>query len=148
MVAPPIIVSSRKGHRLGKKSALKARRREPVRRYNVRVYDEKTARQLEALAETTGYREMSPFFVEMPLRNSETRLSPFELQALKVLGFQLGYQGEVVAHALEKLKMDNGTDVHGLLAEQAAQSKEVLTLVKAILGDTPSPETRGRRSKR
>lgn len=91
---------------------------------------------------------MSPFFVETPLRNPEGRLSPFELQALKVLGFQLGYHGEVVAHALEKLKTDNGAEVHELLAEQAAQSKEVLSLVKALLGDTPSPEGRGRRSKR
>lgn len=131
-----------------KKSALKARRSRPVRRYNVRVYDEEIACQLEALAEAAGYREMSPFFVEMPLRNPETRLSPFELQALKVLDFQLAYQGEVVAEALEKLKADKGADVRGMLAEQAAQSKEVLALVKAILGDAPAPETRGRRRKR
>jgi hypothetical protein len=133
---------------LRKKSAIKARRSEPVRRYNVRVYDEEIARQLEALAEATGYREMSPFFVETPLRNPETRLSPFELQALKVLDFQLAYQGEVVAEALEKLKADKGADVRAMLAEQAAQSKEVLALVKAILGDAPAPETRGRRGKR
>lgn len=131
-----------------KKSALKARRRQPVRRYNVRVYDEEIARQLEGLAEATGYREMSPFFVETPLRNSGTRLSPFELQALKVLQFQLGYLGEVVAEALKKLKEDNGADVRGMLAEQAAQSKEILILVKAILGDAPAPEARGKRGKR
>jgi hypothetical protein len=133
---------------LRKKSALKARRSRPVRRYNVRVYDEETARRLEALAEATGYREMSPFFVETPLRNPGTRLSPFELQALKVLDFQLAYQGEVVAEALEKLKADKGADVRGMLAEQAARSKEVLALVKAILGDAPAPERRGRRGKR
>jgi hypothetical protein len=91
---------------------------------------------------------MSPFFVETPLRNSGTRLSPFELQALKVLQFQLGYLGEVVAEALKKLKEDNGADVRGMLAEQAAQSKEILILVKAILGDAPAPEARGKRGKR
>jgi hypothetical protein len=91
---------------------------------------------------------MSPFFVETPLRNPGTCLSPFELQALKVLGFQLGYQGVVVADALEKLKKDNCADVHGLLAEQAAQSKEILSLVRAIIGDVSSPETRGKRGKR
>lgn len=133
---------------MGKKSDLKVRRRQPVRRYNVRIYDEKTARQLEELAEATGYREMSPFFVETPLRNSGTRLSPFELQALKVLQFQLGYQGEVVAEALEKLKQHNGADVDGVLAEQAAQSKEILALVRTIIGDAPSPEARGKRGKR
>jgi hypothetical protein len=147
-VAPLILLLLGKGHPLGKKSALKARRRQPVRRYNVRVYDEEIARQLEELAESTGYREMSPFFVETPLRNPGTCLSPFELQALKVLGFQLGYQGEVVADALEKLKKDNCADVHGLLAEQAAQSKEILSLVRAIIGDASSPETRGKRGKR
>jgi hypothetical protein len=148
VVAPPISILSGKGYCLHKKSALKARRRRPVRRYNVRVYDEKTAQQLEELAEATGYREMSPFFVETPLRNPETRLSPFEIQALKVLGFQLAYQGKVVDDALEKLKADNGAEVHGVLAEQAAQSKEVLALVKAILGDAPSHESRGKRGKR
>ena len=148
MVAPQIFVLPEKDQRLRKKSALKARRSEPVRRYNVRVYDEEIARQLEALAEATGYREMSPFFVEAPLRTQGTRLSPFELQALKVLDFQLAYQGEVVAEALEKLKADKGADVRAMLAEQAARSKEVLALVKAILGDAPAPETRGRRGKR
>jgi hypothetical protein len=133
---------------LGKKSALKARRREPVRRFNVRVYDEETARQLEALAETTGYREMSRFFVETPLRNQEARLSPFELQALKILGFQLGYQGEVVAQALGKLKEDKNVQVREVLAEQAAQAKEVLALVRGILGDAPPAEARGKRGKR
>ena len=131
-----------------KKSTLKGRRTQPVRRYSVRVYDEQIARQLEELAEATGYREMSPFFVETPLRNQGTRLSPFELQALKVLGFQLGYQGEVVEEALRKLKEDNSAEVYGMLAEQAAQAKETLALVKAILGDAPAPEARGKRGKR
>ena len=130
-----------------KKSALKARRSQPVRRYNVRVYDEQIAQQLEELAEAMGYREMSPFFVETPLRNAGTRLSPFELQALKVLQFQLGYQSEVVEEALRKLKEDNSADVRGMLSEQAAQSKEILALVRAILGDAPAPETRGKRGK-
>jgi hypothetical protein len=133
---------------LRKKSTLKGRRTQPVRRYSVRVYDEQIARQLEELAEATGYREMSPFFVETPLRNQGTRLSPFELQALKVLGFQLGYQGEVVEEALRKLKEDNSAEVYGMLAEQAAQAKETLALVKAILGDAPAPEARGKRGKR
>lgn len=131
-----------------KKSTLKGRRTQPVRRYSVRVYDEQIARQLEELAEPAGYREMSPFFVETPLRNQGTRLSPFELQALKVLGFQLGYQGEVVEEALRKLKEDNSAEVYGMLAEQAAQAKETLALVKAILGDAPAPEARGKRGKR
>ncbi len=130
------------------KSTLKGRRTQPVRRYSVRVYDEQIARQLEELAEAAGYREMSPFFVETPLRNQGTRLSPFELQALKVLGFQLGYQGEVVEEALRKLKDDNSAEVYGMLVEQAAQAKETLELVKAILGDAPAPEARGKRGKR
>ena len=133
---------------MGKKSALKARRRDPVRRYSVRVYDEEIAQQLEGLAEATGYREMSPFFVETPLRNTGARLSPFELQALKVLQFQLGYQSEVVEEALRKLKEDNSADVRGMLTEQAAQSKEILALVRAILGDAPAPAARGKRGNR
>jgi len=132
---------------LGKKSALKARRRQPIKRYNVRVYDEEIVRQLEGLAESIGYQEMSKFFVEAPLLNAESRSSPFELQALKVLGFQLGYQSEVVAHAAEKVNEGNSAEVHGLLAEQAAQSKETLALVRAILGDAPPTKARGKRGK-
>ncbi|MDQ3802646.1 MAG: hypothetical protein M3416_02165 [Acidobacteriota bacterium] len=122
----------------------KKQKRKPVRRYTVRVYDEAVARRLEGLAESNGYREMSAFFVESPLRNAEGGLSPWELQALEILTFQLGVQSKITAQALGKLKKDKNTSAQEALLEQAAQSKEVLALVQAILGPKLSPGTRGR----
>jgi hypothetical protein len=122
----------------------KKQKRKPVRRYTVRVYDEAVARRLEGLAESSGYREMSAFFVESPLRNAEGGLSPWELQALEILTFQLGVQSKITAQALGKLKKDKNTPAQEALLEQAAQSKEVLALVQAILGPKLSPGTRGR----
>lgn len=111
--------------------------RKPVRRYTVRVYEEATARQLEQLAESTGYREMSAFFVESPLRIAEESLTPWELQALEVLTFQLGVQVKVVEAALKRLKRDADATVKAALIEQAARSVEALDLIRAIVGETP-----------
>lgn len=122
--------------------------RKPARRYTVRVYEEETARQLEDLAESSGYREMSVFFVESPLRSAEGSLSPWELQALEVLTFQLGVQVKVVEAALKKLKRDGDAQVCDALVEQAARSAEALALVKAIIGAMPSPGKQKRRGRR
>jgi hypothetical protein len=122
--------------------------RKPVRRYTVRVYEEATARQLEQLAESSGYREMSVFFVESPLLIAENSLTPWELQALEVLTFQLGVQAKVVEAALKRLKRDGDAPVRGALVEQAARSAEALTLIRAIIGDTPSRQERKRQRAR
>ena len=122
--------------------------RKPVRRYTVRVYEEATARQLEQLAESTGYREMSAFFVESPLRIAEESLTPWELQALEVLTFQLGVQVKVVEEALKKLKRDGDAAVRETLIEQAARSAEALALIRAIIGDTPPRQKRNRQRAR
>jgi hypothetical protein len=104
----------------------------------VRVYEEATARKLEELAESTGYREMSVFLVESPLLIAERGLTPWELQALEVLTFQLGVQAKVVEAALEKLKRDGDAPVREALVEQAARSAKALGLIRTIIGDTPS----------
>lgn len=122
--------------------------RKPVRRYTVRVYEEATARQLEQLAESTGYREMSAFFVESPLRIAEVSLTPWELQALEVLTFQLGVQVKVVEAALKKLKRDADATVKAALIEQAARSAEALDLIRAIVGETPEHWKQNRRGLR
>lgn len=122
--------------------------RKPVRRYTVRVYEEATARQLEQLAESTGYREMSAFFVESPLRIAEESLTPWELQALEVLTFQLGVQVKVVEAALKKLKRDADATVKAALIEQAARSAEALDLIRAIVGETPEHWKQNRRGLR
>lgn len=122
--------------------------RKPVRRYTVRVYEEATARQLEQLAESTGYREMSAFFVESPLRIAEESLTPWELQALEVLTFQLGVQVKVVEAALKKLKRDADATVKAALIEQAVRSAEALDLIRAIVGETPEHWKQNRRGLR
>lgn len=122
--------------------------RKPVRRYTVRVYEEATALQLEQLAESTGYREMSAFFVESPLRLAEESLTPWELQALEVLTFQLGLQVKVVEAALKKLKRDADATVKAALIEQAARSAEALDLIRTIVGETPEHWRQNRRGLR
>nr|QEO73711.1 hypothetical protein [uncultured bacterium] len=122
--------------------------RKPVRRYTVRVYEEATARQLEHLAESTGYREMSAFFVESPLRIAEESLTPWELQALEVLTFQLGVQVKVVEAALKKLRREGDAQVRDALVEQAARSAEALDLIRAIVGETPEHWKQSRRGLR
>lgn len=120
----------------------KKQKRKPVRRYTVRVYDEAIARRLEELAESLGYREMCAFFVESPLRNAEGGLSPWELQALEILTFQLGVQSKITAQALAKLKKDKNAPIEHALLELATQLKEVLALVKAILSAKLAPSRR------
>jgi hypothetical protein len=122
--------------------------RKPVRRYTVRVYEEATARQLEQLAESSGYREMSVFFVESPLLIAENSLTPWELQALEVLTFQLGVQVKVIEDALKKLKRAADAPVRDALVEQAARSAEALTLIRAVIGDTPPRRKRERQRAR
>jgi hypothetical protein len=122
--------------------------RKPVRRYTVRVYEEATARRLEQLAESSGYREMSAFFVESPLLVAENSLTPWELQALEVLTFQLGVQAKVVEEALKKLKRDGDAPVREALVEQATRSAEALTLIRAVIGDTPPRRKRERQRAR
>lgn len=122
-------------------------KRRPVRRYTVRVYEEETARRLEALAEVEGFREMSRFFVEGRLSVDKRGLSPFELQALEVLGFQLQYLGEMTALALEKLEKKDAP-VCQALREQSTEVKESLLLVEAILGKIPIPQRKTGRRKR
>jgi hypothetical protein len=118
--------------------------RKPVRRYTVRVYEEAAARRLEQLAESTGYREMSTFFVESPLRITEECLTPWELQALEVLTFQIGVQAKVIEEAVKILKRDADAPVREALVEQAARSAEALALIRAIIGDTQSRRKRKR----
>lgn len=131
-----------------KKGQKKKHVRKPVRRYTVRIYEEATARRLEQLAESTGYREMSAFFVESPLRSAEESLTPWELQALEVLTFQLGVQVKVVEAALKKLRRDGDTRVRDALVEQAARSAEALELIRAIVGETPAHWKQKRRGMR
>jgi hypothetical protein len=131
-----------------KKLRKKKSGRKPARRYTVRVYEEETARRLEELAESSGYREMSAFFVESPLRSLENSLTPWELQALEILTFQLGVQTKIVEAALKKLKRDGDAPVRETLVEQAARSAEALALVRAIIGAAPSPGKQKRRGRR
>jgi hypothetical protein len=137
-----------KGLDVKKISAKKGPKRKPVKRYTVRIYDEETVRELEELAQSTGYREMSNFFVESSLRSAEGSLSPWELQALEILTFQLGVQIKVVEAALEKLEQDNDAPVQTALVGQAARSKEALDLVQAILGPAASPSKQRRPGRR
>jgi hypothetical protein len=131
---------------MNKRNAIKAKKRQPVRRYTVRVYEEKTAQQLERLAENEGYREMCEFFVDGRLRSSVGGLSPFQMQALEVLGFQLECQSNIVAQALAFSKRDKNAKVDSVLLEQAEESKEALSLVMAILGDDALRAKRRKRS--
>ncbi len=122
--------------------------RKPARRYTVRVYEEETACKLEDLAESTGYREMSAFFVETPLRNLENSLTPWELQALEILTFQLGVQVKIVEAALKRLKRDYDAPVREALVEQARRSAEALALVESIIGKAPSPRNQKKKGRR
>lgn len=122
--------------------------RQPARRYTVRVYEEETARRLEDLAESSGYREMSAFFVESPLRSLENSLTPWELQALEILTFQLGVQVKVVEAVLKKLKRDGDAPVREALVEQARRSSEALALVRGIIGEAPSPRKQKKQGRR
>lgn len=122
--------------------------RKPARRYTVRVYEEETARKLEDLAESAGYREMSVFFVETPLLNLENSLTPWELQALEILTFQLGVQVKVAEAALKKLERDGDAPVREALVEQARRSAEALALVESIIGESPSPRKQKKRGRR
>jgi hypothetical protein len=128
--------------------AQKGQKRKPVRRFTLRVYEEEIARKLEELAESTGYREMSVFFVESSLRSAEGNLTPWELQALEVLTFQLGVQVKVVEAALKKLKRDGDAPVREALVEQARRSAEALALVKSIIGEAPSPRKQKKQGRR
>lgn len=129
-----------------KRGTSNARKRQPVRRYTVRVYEEETAQQLERLAEDEGYREMCEFFVDGRLRSLSGGLSPFQMQALEILGFQLECQSNVVAQALEAAKKDKNKNIDSLLLEQAEESREALSLVRAILGDRSLRAKRRKRS--
>lgn len=91
---------------------------------------------------------MSAFFVESPLRIAEESLTPWELQALEVLTFQLGVQVKVVEGALKKLKRDADATVKATLIEQATRSAEALDLIRAIVGETPEHWKQNRRGMR